>query len=109
MIVGVGGRAGLLPLLVPLVMKWSLIDLSMWSHLAQKDGAQPVFLSEKGVGVGGSLDYTHDTCPPWDFMISLCLIFATQTLSFEDKVIVIQDQLRSSDAGTVRLQHKPGE
>ena len=41
----VGVEAGRFVAPVPPVMRWSLIDLSTWSHLAQKDGAPTCSLS----------------------------------------------------------------
>ena len=54
-------------------MRWSLIDLSMWSHLAQKDGAPTCSPSwggrwghqERWVGL-----HTWCTCSRWDLMVS---------------------------------------
>lgn len=62
---------------VPPGMRWSLIDLSMWSHLAQKDGA-PTCSSTRGGGGGGrKVDYTHAT---WDFFTH-ALTFVEDTSS----------------------------
>lgn len=47
----VGVETGRLVAPLPLVMRWSLIDLSMWSHLAQKDGAPTCSSSQTGRGV----------------------------------------------------------
>lgn len=60
-----------------LVMRWSLIDLSVWSHLAQKDGAPTCSASGGGGGGWGqerwaglhTNRHTH-TNTPWDLMIS---------------------------------------
>ena len=59
-VVGVG--ASRFVALVPLVIRWSLIDLSMLSHLAQKARAQHILLPEVGGGSEIRL-HTHDTCP----------------------------------------------
>lgn len=89
-VVGVEGGRFVAP--VPLVMRWSLIDLSMWSHLAQKDGAPTCSRSlggRRGGGVGGSRRrvglHTHDTHSVWDFMI-LSYFFT----SVKDKVCLPQ-------------------
>lgn len=69
----VGVEVGRFVAPVPPVMRWSLIDLSMWSHLAQKDGAPTCSPSwggrwghqERWAGL-----HTWCTHTRWDLMIS---------------------------------------